>query len=49
VAVLEKGLQEVGIEIAGEGLALAWRPTPEELEQVVAFGERVLQGTNPDS
>ena len=46
VAVLEKGLREAGIEIAGEGLALAWRPTPEEREQAVAFGrafgERLL-------
>ena len=53
VPVLEKGLQEAGIEIAGEGLALAWRPTPEELEQAVAFGrafgERVLKGTKPGS
>jgi anaerobic nitric oxide reductase flavorubredoxin len=53
VPVLEKGLQEAGIEIAAEGLALAWRPTPEELEQAVAFGrafgERVLEGTTPDS
>jgi anaerobic nitric oxide reductase flavorubredoxin len=52
VPVLEKGLQEAGIEIAGEGLALAWRPTPEELEQAVAFGrafgERVLEETDPD-
>jgi hypothetical protein len=50
VPVLEKGLQEAGIEVIGEGLALAWRPTPEELEQAVAFGrtfgERVLEGTN---
>jgi anaerobic nitric oxide reductase flavorubredoxin len=50
VPVLEKGLQMAGIEIAGEGLALAWRPTPEELEQAVvfgrAFGERVLKEVN---
>jgi anaerobic nitric oxide reductase flavorubredoxin len=50
VPVLEKGLKEAGIELTGDGLALAWRPTLEELEQAVAFGrafgERVLEGTN---
>ena len=50
VQVLEKGLEEAGIEVTGDGLALAWRPTLEELEQAVAFGrafgERVLERTN---
>jgi anaerobic nitric oxide reductase flavorubredoxin len=50
VPVLEKGLQEAGIEITKDGLALAWRPTLEELEQAVAFGQafgrRVLEGTD---
>jgi anaerobic nitric oxide reductase flavorubredoxin len=53
VPVLEKGLQEAGIELTGDGLALAWRPTPEELEQAVAFGrafgERVLERGKPGS
>lgn len=47
VPVLEKGLEEAGIEIAQEGLALAWRPTDEERARAVAFGrafgERVLE------
>lgn len=47
VPVLEKGLAEAGIEIAREGLALAWRPTDEERARAVAFGrafgERVLE------
>jgi len=36
--LLEKELQEAGIEVVQEGLALAWRPTPEERERAVAFG-----------
>ncbi len=46
VPVLEKGLQEAGIEVVQEGLALAWRPSPAERAQAVAFGrtfgERLL-------
>ena len=46
VPLLEKGLQASGIEVVQEGLALAWRPSPEERESAVAFGrtfgERVL-------
>jgi flavorubredoxin len=38
VSVLEAELKEAGIEVVQEGLALAWRPTPEEREQAVAFG-----------
>jgi len=38
VPVLEKRLQEAGIGVVQEGLALAWRPSPEEREQAVAFG-----------
>jgi len=38
VPVLEKGLKEAGIEVVQDGLALAWRPTPEERAQAVAFG-----------
>jgi len=53
VPVLEKGLKEAGIELTADGLALAWRPTPEELEQAVAFGrafgERVLEQATPAS
>jgi anaerobic nitric oxide reductase flavorubredoxin len=47
VPLLEKSLQEAGIEVVQEGLALTWRPTEEELAQAVAFGrafgERVRQ------
>jgi hypothetical protein len=43
----EKGLREAGIEVAQEGRAPAWRPTPEERAQAVAwgqtFGKRVLE------
>jgi anaerobic nitric oxide reductase flavorubredoxin len=53
VPVLEQGLKEAGIELTGDGLALAWRPAPEELEQAVAFGrafgERVLEERSPAS
>jgi flavorubredoxin len=46
VPLLEKSLQEAGIEVIQPGLALTWRPTPQELAQAVAFGrafgERVL-------
>jgi flavorubredoxin len=38
VPLLEKGLQEAGIAVAQEGLALAWRPNEEERERAVAFG-----------
>jgi anaerobic nitric oxide reductase flavorubredoxin len=38
VSLLEKRLQESGIEVVQEGLALAWRPTPEERAKAVAFG-----------
>lgn len=45
VPLLEKSLQEAGIDVVQEGLALAWRPTPQERAQAVtfgrAFGERV--------
>jgi flavorubredoxin len=47
VPLLEKGLKEAGIEVVQEGLALAWRPTPQERTQAVAwgwtFGERVME------
>lgn len=46
VELLEKGLREAGIEIVQDGLALAWRPTPEEYQRAIAFGrtfgERIL-------
>ena len=38
VPLLEKRLQESGIEVVQEGLALTWRPTPEERTKAVAFG-----------
>lgn len=38
VPLMEKALQEAGIEVAQPGLALNWRPTPAELDQAVAFG-----------
>ena len=38
VPLLEKRLQESGIEVVQEGLALAWRPTSEERAKAVAFG-----------
>ncbi len=51
VPLLEEGLQEAGIDVVQEGLALAWRPTPEERAQAVAFGrafgERVRQAFSP--
>ncbi len=47
VPLIEQGLKDAGIEVAQEGLALAWRPTPEEQSQAVAwgrtFGERILR------
>ena len=50
VSLLEDGLREAGIDVTQEGLALAWRPTPEERAQAVAFGrafgERVLETTS---
>ncbi len=33
-------------EVVQEGLALAWRPTPEERVQAAAFGERLLAAMN---
>lgn len=38
VALLEQRLQEAGIEVVQEGLALAWRPTSDERDQALAFG-----------
>lgn len=38
VPLLEKNLQEAGIDVVQEGLALAWRPTPQERAEAVAFG-----------
>lgn len=38
VPLLEKSLQEAGIDVVQEGLALAWRPTPQERAEAVAFG-----------
>jgi flavorubredoxin len=53
VPVLEKGLQEAGIEVAQEGLALAWRLSPEERAQAVAFGrtfgENVLESLKTEN
>jgi anaerobic nitric oxide reductase flavorubredoxin len=47
VPLLEKGLQEAGVEVVQEGLALAWRPSEGEVEQARAFGrefgQRVLE------
>ncbi len=39
VPLLEKGLQEAGVEVVQEGLALAWRPSAEELARAAAFGQ----------
>jgi len=51
VPVLEKGLQEAGIAVAQEGLAMAWRPTVEERARAVAFGrafgERIQEALRP--
>jgi len=51
VPILEKGLQEAGIELVQEGLAMAWRPTKEERAKATAFGrafgERVQQSLQP--
>jgi anaerobic nitric oxide reductase flavorubredoxin len=38
VPLLEKGLQEAGIEVVQKGLELTWRPTPAERKQAVEFG-----------
>jgi flavorubredoxin len=50
VPILEKDLQEAGIEVVQEGLALAWRPAPEERARAVAFGRafgrRLLEAMN---
>ncbi len=47
VPLLEKALQEAGVQVVQEGLALTWRPTAEERAQAAAwgraFGEQVLQ------
>lgn len=45
VPLLEKALEEAGIEVVQEGLALTWRPSAAEYAQAVefgrAFGEKV--------
>ena len=38
VPLMEKALAEAGIEVVQPGLALAWRPTEEELGQAADFG-----------
>lgn len=38
VSMLEDDLREAGIDVVQEGLAMAWRPTPEERKEAVAFG-----------
>jgi flavorubredoxin len=38
VPLIEKALQEAGIEVVQEGLAFAWRPSMEERARAVAFG-----------
>lgn len=38
VPLMEKALQEAGIQVVQEGLALAWRPSAEERARAVAFG-----------
>ncbi len=47
VARMETGLREAGVEVVQDGLALAWRPSEEELAQAKAFGRsfgtRVLE------
>jgi len=47
VPLLEKGLQEAGIQVVQEGLALTWRPSAAEYARAVefgrAFGERVKE------
>ena len=53
VALLEKRLEEAGVEVVQPGLALSWRASPEEREQAVAFGrtfgERILEETSAGS
>ncbi len=39
VQILEKGLQESGIEVAQPALATTWRPSPDDWNQAVAFGK----------
>ena len=39
VQILEKGLQESGIEVAQPALATTWRPSPDDWSQAVAFGK----------
>ncbi len=40
VPIVEKRLQEAGIEIVQEGLSVAWRPSAEERVRAVDFGRR---------
>jgi anaerobic nitric oxide reductase flavorubredoxin len=39
VQILEKALQESGIEVAQPALATTWRPGPDDWNQAVAFGK----------
>ena len=39
VQILEKGLQESGIEVSQPALATTWRPSPDDWNQAVAFGK----------
>jgi anaerobic nitric oxide reductase flavorubredoxin len=39
VQILEKALQESGIEVAQPALATTWRPSPDDWNQAVAFGK----------
>lgn len=47
VPLLEKSLQEAGIQVVQEGLALAWRPSAAEYARAVefgrAFGEKIKE------
>jgi flavorubredoxin len=52
VPLLEERLMEAGIDVVQEGLAITWRPSPEERERAVAFGrsfgERVLEAVRAE-
>ena len=39
VQILEKGLQEAGVEVVQPALATTWRPNDGDWEQAVAFGK----------
>lgn len=44
VKIIEDRLREAGFEIAAEGMKMQYDPTPEDLRECEAFGERIAEG-----